>query len=485
MKKLIASLAVLSMLCACSGGARRSIDIGPDADISGLRVATTAGSSYDIVLSKRTDITLLRYSTRSDELKALVDGRADVIWDDEVAFNKNIRSLNGVKIATIGANTFPTAFMFNKENSELAQACTDVLRRMESDGTLQQLKDFWLTGRYLDEGYSMVPLQKNTGTPIRVATGAMSAPITFMADEKWYGIEADIMRTLANELHRPLEIDLYDVAGGILALKSGVVDILCGGVFITPERERDFLFSIPYHNYHSAYFVNDLENGKEKIGFLASVKRCLVTENRWKYITNGLWETIKISILSILLGSILGAGLYFMKRSRRGWVRAIEKVYKSLMAGIPQLVLLLILFYAVFAKSGVPPDMVAVIAFAMFFATAACNIYDSSLGSVPHGQTEAGLALGFTPSQTFLNIVLPQAIRHGLPLYKSQCIGILKGTSIVGYIAIHDLTRAGDLIRSRTFDAVLPLLIVTVIYFLLVWLFGVLLDLATPKKKVL
>ena len=129
--------------------------------------------------------------------------------------------------------------------------------------------------------------------------------------------------------------------------------------------------------------------------------------------------------------------------------------------------------------------MVAIITFALFFASGASDIYKTSLDAIPHGQTEAGLALGFTRAQTFFHIVLPQAVRRGLPLYKGQCVSLLKGTSIVGYIAIQDLTRAGDIIRSRTFDAVVPLMVITVIYFLLVWLFGLLIQLASPKQKVL
>ena len=113
------------------------------------------------------------------------------------------------------------------------------------------------------------------------------------------------------------------------------------------------------------------------------------------------------------------------------------------------------------------------------------NTLSDAIQALPHGQTEAGLALGFTPVQTFFNIIFPQAVKRGLPLYKGLCINILKATSIVGYIAIQDLTRAGDLIRSRTFDALVPLLVVTVLYFLLVWLLAALFNLATKKKKVL
>ena len=174
-----------------------------------------------------------------------------------------------------------------------------------------------------------------------------------------------------------------------------------------------------------------------------------------------------------------------MKISRHPIDRVIARLYNSFISGIPQLVLLLILFYIVFARSSVPPDLVAVIAFAMYFASSAASIYDTSLSAIPRGQTEAGLALGFTKVQTFMQIVLPQAIRQALPLFKGQCISLLKGTSIVGYIAINDLTRAGDQIRARTFDALVPLLLITILYFIMVWLIGILLNLLYPKKHVL
>ena len=172
-------------------------------------------------------------------------------------------------------------------------------------------------------------------------------------------------------------------------------------------------------------------------------------------------------------------------RCRRRWLRDTAAVYNWFMAGVPILVLLLILFYVVFAGSGLSPSMVAVVAFAMDFAAGAGRIYSTSLEAIPSGQTEAGLALGFTKLQTFFNIVLPQAAKRGLPLFRGQCINTLKGTSIVGYIAIQDLTRAGDMIRSRTFDAFFPLLAITAVYFILARLIILLLQLASPKKQAL
>jgi polar amino acid transport system substrate-binding protein len=101
--------------------------------------------------------------------------------------------------------------------------------------------------------------------------------------------------------------------------------------------------------------------------------------------------------------------------------------------------------------------------------------------SVGKGQTEAGVALGFTHFQTFIYIVLPQAARIAMPVYKGEAVSLFKNTSIVGYIAIQDLTKASDLIRSRTFDAFFPLIIISIIYFVLAWLLGKLLDRVVRK----
>lgn len=489
MKRVLLAITALLALFSCEGNKGADIEIKSKEDIAGLRVATIAGSSYDRELSSRTDILLQLYNTDSDVLQALLNGKADVAVSDEVVINSEIRIENGIKIAFRGDQFFPTSFMFNKDQKELADAMSDVIHRMQEDGSMQRLKDFWLTDRFA-EAESFPRINYNaTGEPIRVATITSSAPISFTVGGEWFGIEVDILRELGKALNRPIDIQRLDPTGAFISVKKGMTDVMCGCVFITPEREKEFMFADPYHLYGSAYFVIDPKaksGGKDIVsGLIHDFDRNMLVENRWKYIMEGLWETLKISVLAILLGSVLGIFLFAMSKSRRKWLRSLANLYNGFMAGIPELVLLLILYYVVFAKAGIPPDSVAVIAFALFFASAASDIYRSSLEAVPVGQTEAGLALGFTPAQTFFNIVMPQAVRNGLPLFRGQCVSLLKGTSIVGYIAIHDLTRAGDLIRSRTFDAMVPLLVVTILYFVLVWLIGALITLAAPKKKVL
>ncbi len=116
----------------------------------------------------------------------------------------------------------------------------------------------------------------------------------------------------------------------------------------------------------------------------------------------------------------------------------------------------MLIFYVIFASVNIQPVLVAVIAFGMNFAAYVSEMFRTSILSIDKGQWEAGIASGFSKFQTFLYIILPQAVNRVLPVYKGEFISMVKMTSVVGYIAVQDLTKAGDIIRSRTFDAFFP-----------------------------
>ena len=201
MKKTLLPLIPLLLLFSCAGNKEGSIELQSTDDLAGLRVATLAGSYYDMNLSPRDDISLQLYNADSDILQALLNNKADVAVDDEVVFNAEIRKEYNVKIALRGKESFPTAFLFSKSNPELSSACTAVQRRMEEDGTMQRLKDFWLTDRYAQEKqFTHIP-EESSGEPLRVATATANAPISFQVNGEWYGLEIDILRELAKELN--------------------------------------------------------------------------------------------------------------------------------------------------------------------------------------------------------------------------------------------------------------------------------------------
>ena len=188
-----------------------------------------------------------------------------------------------------------------------------------------------------------------------------------------------------------------------------------------------------------------------------------------------------IALLAALFGTMLGAVICWMRMSHNAALRLIANLYINIMRGMPVLVLLMIMFYVVFAGTSIDAVTVSVITFGMNFAAYVSEMFRSSIESVDKGQREAGIALGFTPVKTFYYIIMPQAFKQVLPVYKGELISLVKMTSIVGYIAVQDLTKIGDIIRSRTFDAFFPLIMVAILYFVLSWLFTVVLDFIGKK----
>jgi polar amino acid transport system substrate-binding protein len=158
-----------------------------------------------------------------------------------------------------------------------------------------------------------------------------------------------------------------------------------------------------------------------------------------------------------------------MRMSPNLILRQLAKTYISLLRGTPVLVLLMLIFYVVFASIAIDPVLVAVFAFGLNFAAYVSEMFRTGIESIDRGQTEAGVAMGFSRIGTFRHIVLPQALQRILPVYKGEFISMVKMTSIVGYVAVQDLTKASDIIRSRTFDAFFPLIVVAVMYFLISW----------------
>ena len=182
----------------------------------------------------------------------------------------------------------------------------------------------------------------------------------------------------------------------------------------------------------------------------------------------GLGVTRVISVFSALIGTVLGFGLC-MLRLKKNVFGNIAGAFIKLIQGTPMLVLLMLLYYVIFAKTGLAAITVAIIAFSINFSVYVSEMMRSGIQAVDPGQTEGALAIGYTRSESFFKVVFPQAARHFLPVIKGEFISLVKTTSVVGYITIEDLTKASDIIRSRTYDAFFPLIVTAIIYFFSAW----------------
>lgn len=209
--------------------------------------------------------------------------------------------------------------------------------------------------------------------------------------------------------------------------------------------------------------------------------------DRWKWLLEGLKTTLIITFLAVLLGVAIGVILAIIrstydknkvsmkKRGGIGWaiisvLNFISNLYLTVIRGTPVVVQLLIMYFIIFASSR-NGMMVAVIAFGINSGAYVAEIFRGGIMSVDNGQFEAGRSLGFNYIQTMIYIVIPQMFKMVLPTLCNEFIVLLKETSVAGYAGIVDLTKAGDLIRGRTFSAFMPLIAVALIYLVIVMLF--------------
>ena len=473
-KKRFILFAVALMALSCGQDRTGTLELNSEADLSGLTVSTSAGNYYDNKYSAREDITMFRVNTEADGIQAVRQGIADVHVTDEVAFTPQMRRQLGIKLAFRGEESFEVAFALKKGNNELREQMDRFILDSRADGSLDAILAHWMEDAPAPE--MRVGEPSESAAPLRCITAINMAPICYVGEGgAWMGMDADILQRFAAWSGRPFEMKFQDLGSAMIALSTGQCDVVNACLYITEERQKSVDFTEPYYLCRAGYFVIDSDSAAT-VGFWERLRMNLVTEGRWKLITDGLWETLIITFFAILLGTVLGAGVCAMLRSRRKWLCQAANLYGAFIQGIPTLVLLLIMFYVVLAGTGLGGTVVAIITFALCFAWSSGSIFSAAISSVPKGQTEAGLSLGFTPLKTFTGIVFPQALQRALPLYTGECVALLKGTSIVGYVAIIDLTRASDLIRSRTFDAMIPLLVVTVAYFVLAWLIRLLLN---------
>lgn len=456
-----------------------------EADLAGLRVGVTTGSAYDLRLSARNDLTVVRYNELSDVLQALSQGKVDVIAKDNCTVTQGEMKRLGVRVAFYGNDSLPCAVALRKDEQGLRDSLSYFIDSLHATGELQRIVDRW--SGYEDPWKVTMPDlgPQPTGKPIHVGSCMDLAPISYQVSGTWLGFEAEMIERFSRYMDKPVKIEYYPFASILPALQTGAIDMIIGGVFVTEDRQKTMDFAHSYFSACTAYLVKDQE--ESSMGFVSRMREMaynnLVVEERWRYITGGLWETVKISVLSILFGSLVGAAICWMRMNRRKWISNTAAVYINFMRGIPMLVFLMIMFYVVLAPMEISGTAVAVISFSLVFAAYVSEMFRTAILAVGKGQTEAGLALGLTKWQAFRHVVAPQALHNVMPVYKGEAISLIKNTSIVGYIAIQDLTRASDIIRTRTFDALFPLLIVTVLYFLLAWLLGKALDLTVKNKK--
>lgn len=459
--------------------------------LPGFKVATAAGGSYDIMLSEIPGVDVIRIGV-GELLLAVEKGMADFCLMDETQAQMAHLESRGLEVRVNGIMRSTASAGFRLHDSELCNEFNAFLAEFRRSGEYDRWDSLWRSNCDSMAEALICKTRPQGDRTIRVGVTNNIFPYIYIKDGNLTGMEVDIMEHFCKSAGIVPEYIAQEFTTLIPALTSGKIDVILSHMRVTEERSKQVLFSAPYIDGGGALICKSLASVKpEKAGIRQglknSINRNLLKEKRWQLLVEGLYQTILISVLSILVGTMVGILLCRVRMSRRNWVINTSKVVIDLVRGIPILVLLMIMCYVIFASSRISALWISVFSFGLYYGAYFCEIFRTGMMSVNRGQWEAGAALGLRKFQTFRLVVLPQALTSVIPVFKGDVIALIKGTSIVGYVAVMDLTRAGDIIRSRTLDAFFPLIIVTIVYFFLSRIVGRVLDAlnrkVTPKGK--
>ncbi len=501
MKKRVSCLLLVLMLCLlCLAGCQSKEEANeePEAskiqDLAESRIGLITGTMTALLTPEiLPDAEYTEYNSAADVTMALMTGKIDAYPVDESLY-LSLR-WEGQNVERIDERLASSDYgmIFGKgENLELQAELNEFLARFREEGGLAEYEAKWFADSEPTEFLSYENLSGENGT-LTVGICSSTKPFVYMKNGSYAGFDIELLILFAEEYGYKLDFEDTQFGSILTGVVMGSYDIGASGFTITEERAQSVDFTDVYHTEDLVMMIQGeaAADGDFWASMAESFEKTFIREDRWKLIVEGIGITILISVCAVLGGTVLGFLLYLAARAQNQTVsqliKLLVKVYSKLIAGTPTLVILMLLFYVVFGKSDISGVMVAIIGFVLIFGSFVYEQLTLTVDGVDKGQTEAARALGYSRNQAFFRIILPQAMKMFVPVYSAEIVGLIKSTSVVGYIAVNDLTKMGDIIRSNTYEAFFPLIAVAVIYFMITWgavmLLGILKRKTEPKRR--
>lgn len=450
-------------------------------DLQGARIGVQLGTVGDIYASDyegdESGTTITRYNKGADAIQALKQNKLDCVIIDEQPAKAFVEKNSDLAILEEEFADEEYAICIAKGNDALKNQINAALQELKEEGILQNIINNYIGDDTKGKTPYVSPENvEYTNGILIMGTNVAFPPYEYYENGAATGIDVDMAQAIADKLGMKLQIDDMEFDSVIIAVQSGKVDIGVSGMTVTEERLKNIDFSDAYTTAKQVIIVR---NGSEKTkaSLKDKVYQSLVQDSRWKYIVKGLGNTILITLLAGFIGIMLGFVMAIIRTAyeragnKRGLLSIanfLVKLYLTVFRGIPMMTQLLIMFYVIFGTVNVNPVVASVIAFGLNSGAYVAEAIRAGIIAIPVGQFEAGRSLGFTYGATMRYIVLPQAIRNALPAMCNEFIALLKETSIVGYVGLVDLNKAGDIIRSNTYEALVPLVLVALIYLVIV-----------------
>ena len=477
---------------AADGSSARKLEYNHLSELANARLGDSDSSIYNQVAEGYIDgideEDFRFFGCSSDELFALTTGKIDAFFLDKATADLWFHERDDVGIIPEELPVVEYGFFFHN-GSQMRDQFDKALEDLRRDGKIEALQSKWFSYDASAKTIDWTPWDAPNGT-LRMATSGTSEPLSYLSSDGIAGYEVEVAMECCKALGYGLKVDSMTSTGTFVAVGKGEDNFGGGAVAMTPERSEWVDFTTPIYRGPIVAVVRaeSQEGFSAAVGAIPTIKdsfeRALLQENRWHYILVGLGVTLLISVCSGVLGLLLGFFTVMQRRNGARWLNRLVTIYQVLMGSLPIVVVLMLLYYVVFGAVDIAAEIVAILAFSLSFGAASGSTMWEAVESLDPGIEESGLALGYSRRQVFLYVMLPQASLKFLPQLLSHFINLVQATSVVGFIALQDLTRASDLIRSFTMDAFFPLMVTAIVYLVICLTLTGLLQLVASRLKV-
>lgn len=428
----------------------------------------------EVVEKEYPDAKLLYFADREDVYRALEMGDVDGVADDEAIIRAIMRSTDLFTLTEGYVEPSDYAFIFpkNADGEKHRKEFSDYLKKIQENGDLQRIDEKWF-GKDTDNKVSedVSSLAATNGT-LSLAFDATTIPFSYFSAGKPVGYDIDLAIGFCREYGYGLMIQRTDFTSLLEGVAAANYDVGCGAITISDHRKETLLFSSPDYTGGISIVKRseaELEADTDAISsFARHFRKAFIEEDRWQLFLTGILTTFLIFFLAALLGSPFGLILFILSERGGPVLRWLTKAFAFLVHGVPVLMILFSLFYSFYRNMFMGGFIVSIIGFTLYFGDEVYQMIRNQAYAFENKDLTRDYHLLAIDGKTFFRKFRKHSGHILRRDYRERLVTLLKFTSVTGYIAVNDMSRVFETIRTESFEVVLPLLFTTIVYFVII-----------------
>ena len=457
-----------------------------------ITIGVVSGYIFDSSVEKALPNAQIKYfDNRDNAYRALVSGVVDGVADDEPIIRSAMRSTDELILIDgyLEASDYGFVFPKDEEGKKLCDEFSEYMSGIKESGELASLDEKWFgndTGNKTSEDYTKLPAKNKV---IRLAFEEDNIPFVYMSAGKPVGYEIDLAIGFCEKYGYGLELEKVAFTDLLSGTENGTYDMGCGSITVTEERMEKLYFSTPDYSggvciCAAKGVVEKSSEGSAKNSFKRSFKRVFVKEDRYKLFLKGIAVTLIITLLSVCVGLPFGLLVYVSSRRSSFVGRGLSRFLMWFFQGMPAIMLIMILYYTYYRDMYAGGIIASVLGLGLLFSEKIYAILERYGAKSDEGKIEKDYRLYAFDTKDYLKklfAVSGEDIKYD---FKDKLITLFKATSVVGYIAVWDMTKVFDILRTESLETGMPLVATTIVYFILIKLISMCFKPRYGKKEI-